>query len=72
MSDELWDIIEGRVPRPYSAGRKDGLVRALGWGNDARAPLQALIAKLHEVEDRINDATCPHCGQHPIFRKDDV
>lgn len=71
-SDPLWDIIEGRIPRPYSSGYKNGLVGALAWGNtDGGAALEALIAKLHEVEDRIGDAACPHCGQHPIFRNED-
>jgi hypothetical protein len=69
---DLWDIIEGRVPRTYSAGHNSGLVRALAWGNqDGTAALNALIEKLHEIEDKMNNAHCPHCGQSPIFFREE-
>lgn len=54
-TEVLWDHVLGRVSRgAYGYGTKDGLVRALCWGNrSAWQPMVALVEIVQRLESRI-------------------
>lgn len=69
MSDDLWDIIEGQDQYYRKATLFDCFHSGVNGPHvqETNAVARALIAKIKEIEEKVNAATCPNCGQTPIF-----